>query len=89
MVVENFRPGVMERLGLGPRAMTEADPRLIYCSLPGFAADDPRAAVPAWEGVVGAATGTYRAAAAGGQAGPARLHGHPDRLALRGVPGRA
>jgi crotonobetainyl-CoA:carnitine CoA-transferase CaiB-like acyl-CoA transferase len=69
VVVENFRPGVMERLGLGPRAMTEARPRLIYLSLPGFAADDPRAALPAWEGVVGAATGTYRAAAAGGQAG--------------------
>ncbi|HLH24339.1 MAG TPA: CoA transferase [Chloroflexota bacterium] len=71
VVVENFRTGVMERLGLGPRAMTEADPRLIYLSLPGFAADDPRAALPAWEGVVGAATGTYRAAAAGGQAGQA------------------
>src|SRR5438067_2272404 len=62
VVVENFRPGVMERLGLGPRALTDADPRLIYCSLPGFAADDPRAAVPAWEGVVAAATGTYRPA---------------------------
>src|SRR5581483_9129132 len=60
VVVENFRPGVMERLGLGPRTLTEADPRLIYLSLPGFAADDPRAALPAWEGVVGAATGTYR-----------------------------
>ncbi|HZS00817.1 MAG TPA: CoA transferase [Chloroflexota bacterium] len=69
VVVENFRPGVMERLGLGPRTLTEADPRLIYLSLPGFAADDPRAALPAWEGVIGAATGTYRAAAAGGQAG--------------------
>src|ERR687885_630912 len=60
VVVENFRPGVMDRLGLGPRAMTDADPRLIYCSLPGFAADDPRAPLPAWEGVIGAATGTYR-----------------------------
>lgn len=60
VVIENFRPGVMERLGLGAAAMTEANPRLIYCSLPGFASDDPRAGTAAWEGVVGAAAGLYR-----------------------------
>ncbi|MCK9496545.1 MAG: CoA transferase, partial [Dehalococcoidia bacterium] len=60
VVVENFRPGVMDRLGLGAVAMTEAHPRLVYCSLPGFASDDPRAEVAAWEGVVGAASGLYR-----------------------------
>src|SRR5262249_47774899 len=51
VVIENFRPGVMDRLGLGAAAMTAADvnPRLIYCSLPGFGADDPRARVRAWE----------------------------------------
>ena len=68
IVVENFRPGVMDRLGLGAeRALTE-HPRLIYCSLPGFAADDPRRNLPAWEGVVGAATATY--ARRGPLAGP-------------------
>ena len=61
VVIENFRPGVMDRLGLGAAAMTAANPRLVYCSLPGFGADDPRAQVKAWEGVVGAATGAYRA----------------------------
>jgi crotonobetainyl-CoA:carnitine CoA-transferase CaiB-like acyl-CoA transferase len=60
VVVENFRPGVMERLGLGPDVMLAANPRLVYCSLPGFAADDPRAGIAAWEGVVAAATNTYR-----------------------------
>ena len=60
VVIENFRPGVMDRLGLGAGAMTAACPRLIYCSLPGFGADDPRAGVRAWEGVLGAATATYR-----------------------------
>ena len=60
VVVENFRPGVMDRLGLGPKAMTDLNPGLVYCSLPGFASDDPRAGVPGWEGVVGAATATYR-----------------------------
>ena len=65
VVIENFRPGVMDRLGLGAIVMIEANPRLIYCSLPGFAADDPRAAMPAWEGIVGAAAGMYRAARGG------------------------
>lgn len=60
VVIENFRPGVMERLGLGPQAAARLNPRLIYCSLPGFASDDPRAQVRAFEGVVGAATATYR-----------------------------
>lgn len=60
VVIENFRPGVMERLGLGPMAMTEANPRLIYCSIPGFASDDPRAEMPAYEGIIGAASATYR-----------------------------
>ena len=60
VVIENFRPGVMDRLGVGAAAMTAANPRLVYCSLPGFGADDPRAQVRAWEGVLGAATGAYR-----------------------------
>jgi crotonobetainyl-CoA:carnitine CoA-transferase CaiB-like acyl-CoA transferase len=67
VVVENFRAGVMDRLGVGAAPSMHANPRLIYCSLPGFAADDPRAGVKAWEGVIGAATDTYRMAANGGQ----------------------
>ena len=59
IVIENFRPGVMDRLGIGPQAMIRENGQLIYCSLPGFASDDPRASIPAWEGVVGAATATY------------------------------
>ena len=59
VVVENFRPGVAQRLGIGPEAMLQANPRLVYCSIPGFASDDPRAAVPAWEGVVGASAATF------------------------------
>ena len=60
VVVENFRPGTMTRLGLGPAEMTQANPRLVYCSIPGFASDDPRAAMPAYEGIVGAASATFR-----------------------------
>ena len=56
VVIENFRPGVMQRLGLGPRGATERNPRLVYCSIPGFAPDDPRAGMQAWEGILDAAT---------------------------------
>jgi hypothetical protein len=49
----------MERLGLGAAACSAANRSLIYCSMPGFASDDPRAAVPGWEGVVAAAAGLY------------------------------
>jgi crotonobetainyl-CoA:carnitine CoA-transferase CaiB-like acyl-CoA transferase len=59
VAIENFRPGVMQRLGLDFEALTACLPRLIACSIPGFASDDPRRGVAAWEGVVGAATDTY------------------------------
>jgi crotonobetainyl-CoA:carnitine CoA-transferase CaiB-like acyl-CoA transferase len=59
VLIENFRPGVMDRLGLGWEAVRHGHDRLIYCSLPGFASDDRRAAMPAWEGILAAATGTY------------------------------
>ena len=50
----------MNRLGLGAEEMMAANARLVYCALPGFASDDPRAGLPAWEGVVSAAAGAYR-----------------------------
>ncbi len=60
VLIEGFRPGVMERLGLGAGEMTALNPALIYCSLPGFASDDPRRDHRAWEGIVASATGIYR-----------------------------
>jgi crotonobetainyl-CoA:carnitine CoA-transferase CaiB-like acyl-CoA transferase len=60
VVIENFRPGVMERLGLGAPVLRAASERLIYCSLPGFAPDDASAAVAAWDGIVHAAVAGYR-----------------------------
>jgi crotonobetainyl-CoA:carnitine CoA-transferase CaiB-like acyl-CoA transferase len=43
VVVEQFRPGVMERLGLGYDALREKYPRLIYCSVSGYGQSGPRA----------------------------------------------
>ncbi len=59
VVVENFRPGVMDRLGLGAEESTNINDRLIYLSMPGFSPDDERAGIPGWEGVVSAPVGTY------------------------------
>jgi crotonobetainyl-CoA:carnitine CoA-transferase CaiB-like acyl-CoA transferase len=59
VLIENFRPGVMDRLGLGYSQVEASNPRLLYCSMPGFGSDDPRAGVPAWEGVVASAAGLY------------------------------
>jgi crotonobetainyl-CoA:carnitine CoA-transferase CaiB-like acyl-CoA transferase len=41
VVVENFRPGVMSALGLGPEQLTARDPRLVYCSISGYGPDGP------------------------------------------------
>lgn len=43
VAIENFRPGVMDRLGFGVNAMTRRNPGLIYGTIPGFTAADPRA----------------------------------------------
>jgi crotonobetainyl-CoA:carnitine CoA-transferase CaiB-like acyl-CoA transferase len=59
VLIENFRPGVMDRLGLGARACQDLNPGLVYCSLPGFSELDERAGMAGWEGVVLAAGGAY------------------------------
>jgi len=56
VVIENFRPGTLTRLGLDLEAARQENPALITCSLPGFGAGDPRAAVRGYEGVIAAAT---------------------------------
>ncbi len=59
VVIENFRPGVMQRLGLGTEDMTALNPGLVYLSLPGFASTDERASIRAFEGIISAAIGQY------------------------------
>ncbi|KAB2730063.1 CaiB/BaiF CoA transferase family protein [Brucella intermedia] len=61
VVVENFRPGVAARLGLGAAALREANPRLIYCSISGFGQEGPFKDLPAYDLVVQAMSGLMTA----------------------------
>jgi crotonobetainyl-CoA:carnitine CoA-transferase CaiB-like acyl-CoA transferase len=51
VLVENFRPGVMERLGIGWDVLSEIRPELVHCSISGFGSSGPYAAMPAYDGV--------------------------------------
>jgi CoA:oxalate CoA-transferase len=57
IVVENFRPGVMQRLGLDYAAVSADHPDLIYCSISGFGHTGPDAHAPAYAPVVQALSG--------------------------------
>ena len=61
VVVENFRPGVMKRLGLDYLSLAAKNPRLIYCSVSGFGQSGPMAQTPAYAPVIHAASGYERA----------------------------
>ena len=52
VVVENFRPDVMSRLGLGYQALREINPRLIYCAISGFGQTGPDALKPAYDQII-------------------------------------
>jgi crotonobetainyl-CoA:carnitine CoA-transferase CaiB-like acyl-CoA transferase len=52
VVVENFRPGVMDRLGLAFASLREVNPRLIYCAISGFGQDGPDALKPAYDQII-------------------------------------
>ena len=57
VIVENFRPGVMERLGLGYEALRQINPRLVYCSISGYGQSGPKAARAAYAMIVQAESG--------------------------------
>jgi len=52
VVVENFRPGVMDRLGLGYKTLAELNPKLIYCAISGFGQTGPDALKPAYDQII-------------------------------------
>ncbi len=70
VLLQNFRPGVAERLGFGYEAVAALKPDIVYCSISGFGDEGPRAKGRAYDGVVQAVAGV-----AACQAGP---NGEPD-----------
>ncbi len=52
VLVENFRPGVMDRLGVGYTALKELNPRLVYCAISGFGQTGPLRGAPAYDQIV-------------------------------------
>lgn len=57
VIVENYRPGVMDRLGLGYERVSAVNPRLIYCAISGFGQTGAGARKPAYAPMIHAASG--------------------------------
>ena len=70
-LVENFRPGVMARLGLGYEALRERKPDLVYCAISGFGQDGPLKDNPAYDQIIQ------------GLSGAMSVTGDADRAPLR------
>jgi crotonobetainyl-CoA:carnitine CoA-transferase CaiB-like acyl-CoA transferase len=69
VVIHNYRPGVMDRLGLGSESLREEKPGLIYCAITGFGHEGPLSDRPAYDHVMQA------------MAGFMTLQGHPEGFA--------
>jgi len=69
VVIHNYRPGVMDRLGLGSAALRDAKPDLIYCAITGFGHEGPLSDRPAYDHVMQAMSGFMT------------LQGHPGGFA--------
>jgi glutaryl-CoA transferase len=52
VLVENFRPGTIDRLGLSYEAASQLNPSLVFCSISGFGQDGPRSRQPAYDGIL-------------------------------------
>jgi formyl-CoA transferase len=52
VLVENFRPGVMDRMDLGYQQLSAVNPRLIYCAISGFGQDGPLSSAPAYDQII-------------------------------------
>lgn len=74
VLIENYRPGVMDRLGLGYTALAAINPRLIYCAISGFGMTGPLRDRPSFDIVIQALSG---ALSINGEAG-----GTPTKLGL-------
>ncbi|MDT9592162.1 CoA transferase [Nocardioides zeae] len=72
VVLDNFRPGVMDRLGLDRAALEQRNPAIVSCSLTGFGGDGPWATMPAYDPIVQALSGTMNYTRLGVDSPPVR-----------------
>jgi len=83
VVVENFRPGVMHRLGVGYEVLKEIRPEIIYCAISGFGQEGPWVHRPAYDQIIQGASGVMSIT---GDAGSAPLRvGYPVADTVGGV----
>ncbi|MDV8005782.1 CoA transferase [Rhodococcus sp. IEGM 1318] len=71
ILVENFRPGTMDKLGLGYSVLREINPRLVYTAISGYGQTGPLSRRPAYDNTAQAAGGLWS------------MNGEPDRPAQR------
>ena len=72
VVVENFRPGVMERLGLGFEKLKEVNPSLVYCAISGFGQNGPLKDSPAYDQIIQGLSGVM-SVTGNDESGPLRV----------------
>jgi crotonobetainyl-CoA:carnitine CoA-transferase CaiB-like acyl-CoA transferase len=75
VLVENFRPGVMKRLGVGYDDLKKIHPKLVYCALTGFGQDGPMRDAPAYDQIIQGLSGTM-SITGGAESAPLRV-GYP------------
>lgn len=83
VVVENFRPGVMNRLGLGYESLLQENPKLIYCAISGFGQDGPLRDLPAYDQIIQGMSGVMSITGAAENA-PYRV-GYPMADTIGGI----
>ena len=83
VLVENFRAGVTERLGIDYPALTEINPRLVYCSITGYGATGPESDRKAYDLMVQAASGLM--SITGEPDGPSQKAGSPITDGIAGT----
>jgi len=83
VVIENFRPGVMKRLGLDYEALSKTSPALVYCALSGFGQEGPLSLRPAYDQIIQGMSGVM-SVTGDAQTAPLRT-GYPVCDTLGGV----
>ncbi|WP_299726819.1 CoA transferase [uncultured Tateyamaria sp.] len=83
VLVENFRPGVMDRLGVDYAVLKEVNPSLVYCAISGFGQDGPWVHRPAYDQIIQGVSGVMSIT---GDAGSAPLRvGYPVADTMGGI----